>query len=277
MFFLLFLTLVFCRCDVEDQGDWSRINLPEEYTNNVNDNIEVYHISDSILNGWYPLVQSLPLNYDTTGNSDYTDLIQSVLDEYKNIVFPNFPLFINSEGLTIRSNSKIIFEKGSKLILQPNNKIRYEVLRLHGIQNVELYSPNIIGDREKHIGSEGEWGYGISIRGSQKIKVYQADVRNCWGDGICLANFNDSLVNMDIKIKDCNIDNNRRNGISIISGINIEIVNCFISNTNGTAPEGGIDIEPDNNLDFLDDINIINTTTFNNVGIGLAMVFINLT
>lgn len=255
---------------IKGKPDFIYKKIPQEYINRK-ENLEVNSlISKVILNSSYSIIQSLPLYYDKTGNLDYTDIIQNTLDNYNIVTFPNFPLLINSKGLTLRSNSKIIFQKGSKLILLPNKSQNYQILRLHEVYNVELFSPNIVGDREKHIGTLGEWGFGISIRGSQNIKIYKAVIKNCWGDGIYLGSIG-PLVNKGVLIKDCFIDNSRRNGVSIISGINVNIVNSIISNTNGTSPMSGIDMEPNNNTEFLKNINIINTITFNNGNDGVLI------
>lgn len=269
---VLFFSLLFFSFQiVKEDTKFIYKGVPHKYMNRVQYLGENNLIKKEILNASYSIIQSLPLNYDKTGNTDYTDFIQSALDKYRIVIFPNFPLLINPKGLTLRSNSKVIFKKGSKLILQANKNQNYQILRLHEVQNVELYFPNIIGDREKHFGETGEWGFGISIRGAQNIKIYKAVIKNCWGDGIYVGSLG-ALVNKDITIKDCFIDNNRRNGISIISGINVNIVNSLISNTNGTAPMSGIDIEPNNNSEFLKNINIISTITFNNRNDGLLIV-----
>lgn len=243
---------------------------PQDYIILIKKNSENSLISNELLKASYQLIKSLPPNFDKTGKTDYTSIIQNILDNNSIVTFPNFPLLINSNGLRIKSNSKIIFEKGSKLILQANAKTNYEILRIHNVNNVELFTPNLIGDRETHIGKTGEWGFGISIRGSQNISINNAIISNCWGDGIYIGSYGPN-INSNIKIKDCFLDNNRRNGISIISGKDITISNSLISNTSGTAPGCGIDIEPNNNNEFLNNINLNNVITFNNENDGIVI------
>jgi hypothetical protein len=266
--FGLFL-LFFCFVFIDQNPVFVYKSTPKKYMNRLN-NFPKNKIN-KIQAVSYPIIKSLPLDYDRTGTVDYTDIIQKALDSNRIVTFPNFPLLINSKGLTISSNSKIIFEKGSKLLLQPNKNGSYEILRLRDVTNVVLYSPNVIGDREKHQGTTGEWGFGISIKGSQNIKIYNATVKNCWGDGIYLGSYG-SMVNTDITIGNCFLDNNRRNGISIISGINITISNTLISNTNGTAPMSGIDLEPNSNNEFLKNVALKNIITFNNKNEGILIV-----
>lgn len=50
-----------------------------------------------------------------------------------------------------------------------------------------------------------------------------------------------------VTIRNCVADANRRQGLSIVSGEHIAVVNNTFSNTRGTRPEDGIDIEPNKN------------------------------
>ncbi|HEU4789730.1 MAG TPA: right-handed parallel beta-helix repeat-containing protein [Flavobacterium sp.] len=268
VFFILLLLLSFRVLESEDTFVYK--NIPEKYKNNKGNFGKAILISKKTRDASYPIVRSFPVGYDTGGKTDYTDIIQKVLNTHNNVTFPEFPLLINSKGLSLKNNSQVIFKKGSKLLLETNSKQNYEILRLHEVSNVTVYSPTIIGDREGHMGTTGEWGFGISIRGSQKIKILNAVVKNCWGDGIYLGTTG-ALTNSDIVIKNSFLDNNRRNGISIISGINITISNSLISNTNGTAPMSGIDLEPNSNKEFLRNIALKNIITFNNKNEGILI------
>jgi parallel beta-helix repeat protein len=49
----------------------------------------------------------------------------------------------------------------------------------------------------------------------------------------------------NITIRDCVAFDNHRQGISVISAVNLLVENCTFANTSGTAPESGVDIEPD--------------------------------
>lgn len=51
-------------------------------------------------------------------------------------------------------------------------------------------------------------------------------------------------ISKNITIKNCDIGYNRRQGISLVGSENVRILNNHIHNTNGTAPQSGIDIEP---------------------------------
>jgi hypothetical protein len=204
----------------------------------------------------------LPSNYNKNGATDYTSFLQKGIDENNNIIMPDFPVMINTKGLKLKSNSKILFQKNSSLILKPNDLQAYKVISLENLQNVEIYYPKIVGDRDRHLSDEGQWGMGISIKGGVNIYIFMPDISKCWGDAIYIAN-NKKNTPTNITIQNGLLNENRRNGISIISGKNITIKDIVISNTKGHNPQSGIDIEPNNNGNEISDINIINATTFN--------------
>ena len=213
------------------------------------------------------IIDYLPKGYMKDGSKDYTAVIQNVLDKNKNVRFPNFALLINEKGLTIHSNSKLFFEKGSQLWMIPNSQERYEILRLHNVSNIKLIGPTLKGDREKHKDDKGEWGMGISIRGnSSDIEIYNANISNCWGDGIYIGHLK-QITPKNIKITNSTIDKAYRNGISITCGNNIEVADVVIMNSN----YNGIKIEPSNSAAILKKIVFKNVTTFNNYDSGISV------
>jgi len=198
-------------------------------------------------------------------NKDITDFLQQLIIKYDKILLPNYPLQINDNGLVLYSNKSIKFQEYSNLTLAPSNKPKYAMLKLENVQNVEIINANLIGDRENHIGNDGEWGMGIDIRGSYDVRITNANISKFWGDGIYISSNKKNNHSKGIVIENSKFYKNRRNGISIISGENINIFNCHFSNMDGTRPMSGIDIEPNNETDVLKRISIHNITTKNSV------------
>lgn len=215
-------------------------------------------------------VNFLPRNYVVDGSIDYTSYIQEAINQSDVVFLPDFPVLINDTGLILRSDMKLIFKDKSELFLKPNNKPRYNIISLIDINNVLIYKPKIKGDRNTHLGKNGEWGMGIYIIGSSNITIVDANISNCWGDGIYIGGSSKNSSNL-IKLINPVIDNARRNGISITSGTNIQILSPIVSNTNGTLPMFGIDIEPNNSNDLINHIDISNPVTFNNKGGGILI------
>lgn len=204
----------------------------------------------------------LPKGYSKLGDVNYTDYLQKAINENKVLLMPDFPILIDWRGLNLRSNMTLIFQSKSKLIMKPNDKSNYHILGFQNISNVKVFGPNIQGDRDKHANVKGEWGHGIKIFGSKTIKIYNANITDCWGDGIYVGRGIEPYSE-DIEINGGHIDNIRRNGISIISCKNLLVKNVIISNTNGTLPMAAIDLEPNSPEEELRNINIQNIKTIN--------------
>lgn len=224
---------------------------------------------------FYDLTKLLPQGFVTDGSKDYTKFIQKGIDENTNVLIPNFPILINEKGLIAKSNSQIVFQKNSRLLMKPNSLENYAILKIYNVSNVVISSPVIIGERNQHKGNKGEWGFGLQITAAKNIKIISPMISNCWGDGIYIGG--DELNTCDsIIIINANINSCRRNGISITDGKNIQIIKPIISNTNGTSPMAGIDIEPNTDNATIDNILISNPITINNARAGILIALNNL-
>lgn len=224
----------------------------------------------TIANTSFNLSQCLPPNFVKDGSVDYTAYIQKGINDHNDVVFPDFPLLVNKSGLSLKSNTKVIFTKHSSLVLVPTDQGSYAILKLYNIKNVDVYFPVIIGDRKTHQGTSGEWGMGISIRSSNNIQIYNPKVSECWGDGIYIAD-DGKVISENIALYYAQLDFNRRNGISIISAKNLKVINAVVSNTSGAMPMAGIDIEPDTSENVAEGILIQNPVTFNNSSSGIQI------
>jgi hypothetical protein len=264
------LCLSFYNLNVQD---WSYVKIPEKFVAQFSARSKSYFYDTKNI---YKIQDGLPKNFVKDATVDYTDYIQRALDKHRKVLFPNFPILINAKGLTISSNSIIVFDKNSKIKLVPNDKGDYEMLRIHDVENVTLYNANVEGDRYKHIGTKWEWGMGISIRGAKNVKLFNSVAKYCWGDGIYLGITEKSSNNVNITITNTLLDDNRRNGMSIIAAENLWINNLVVANTHGTSPMAGIDIEPDANSDIIKNLNFKDITSFNNEYYGFLFVLSNL-
>ncbi|MEZ0482160.1 cell wall-binding repeat-containing protein [Planococcus sp. SSTMD024] len=181
------------------------------------------------------------------------------------------------KSIVLKDNISLKFEEGTILKALPNKSQWYEVIEIHDVKNVNISGfVEIIGDRKEHYGTSGEWGFGISIKGSDNITVENVKISDCWGDGIYVGSTLNQNYNKNVNIVNPILDNNRRQGISIISAINLNIYNAKITNTNGTPPESGIDIEPNSQNEKIQNVNIYNLSTSNNKGRGLEIILKNL-
>jgi hypothetical protein len=214
--------------------------------------------------------RSLPAGYVKDGSVDYTDFIQTAINQFDNVIFPGFPLLINDKGLKIGSNKHLRFMKGSELRMVPSTKTHYAVLDIKGVSNVTIHNPVIKGDRYRHLGTSGEWGMGIRINGSSNINVFGADISECWGDGIYIGQ-NKRLNSKNIVIKDARLRKNRRDGISIISVDGLVLENVYAAYQDGTKPMCGINFESNNFDCEIKNVKVINPRTEFNNGSGIQL------
>jgi hypothetical protein len=213
----------------------------------------------------------LPAGYVKNGTEDYTNYVQEALYKYRYIQFPGFPILVNDNGLRIKSDTRIIFMPGSKIILSPTAKSNYAIFQIRNVANVMLSNPVIIGDRYNHIGTSGEWGMGIGIYSSANITVVGAKVTNCWGDGIYIGRSKNSISPNRIRIINAFLDYNRRDGISVVSVDSLLLDSIYARNCNGTLPMSGINLEPESFNDDLLNIVMNNIKTENNAGNGIQV------
>ena len=164
----------------------------------------------------------------------------------------------DEDCIVVPSNTTLIL-KGIIMLL-PNSFSNYNILRISGDNILIKGGGSIIGDKNFHIGNEGQWGMGIFIYGGKRVTIEDICVKDCWGDCIYIGG-----ESGDIFINNCNLDNGRRQGISITSAYNVSIFDCIISNIKGHAPESGIDIEP-NEGQSVNNVNIKGVSIFNCIG-----------
>ena len=236
---------------------------------------EITKIQKSCFSKAKDLTEFLPKNYDKTGKTDYTAALQKGINSSNDVMMPDFPVLVNHVGLQLKSDTKVLFRKNSKLIVKPNDKEFYAALNLENVKNVKVYFANLEGERFQHQSTKGEWGMGIYIVHSEDLYFYKPTIKKFWGDGLYIGKL-EGKTSKNIEIDGAFIDENRRNGISIIAGENVKISNSVIANTYGTIPEYGIDLEPNKPQDELTNINIENTVTYNNSKGGVLFALDNL-
>jgi hypothetical protein len=131
----------------------------------------------------------------------------------------------------------------------------------------------VLGDRNAY--PPGEYRHGVFINGATNVVIAGLQSSNNAGDGFYIGG-NPGEPSQNIVLSGCLASNNRRQGLSIVSARNVYVVNCQFQYTQGTAPEFGIDLEPDYPNQFLDQIRILQPFTLANLGGGIAIYLENL-
>ena len=153
------------------------------------------------------------------------------------------------KSINLRSQMHLQMELEATLVCKPNSAEKAYVIYAHKVADVEISGGRVVGDRYAHLGTTGEWGHAVFVRGSQRITVRDMHLSDCWGDGMSIGAAlvwqGDPIPSDDVVVDNIVSTNNRRQGLSIGRGNNVKIRDSEFSNSNGTAPECGIDIEPD--------------------------------
>ena len=237
------LALVFSKC----KKDPLELHANSQQSAALTGNLKSTGLAaDGITSGSYYLENSLPVGYVKDGSVDYTTFVQAAVTQYSNIVFPAFPILVNDKGIIIGSNKTITFLPGSQLILKETTRSTYNILKISDADNIVLYNPVIIGDRNLHLATDGEAGMGIGIRGSSNVTIYGPKISECWGDGIYIGQSGGTNNCSNIVIKDAYLRKNRRDGISIIAVDSLVLDNIYAGYSDGTEPMSGINFEPNN-------------------------------
>lgn len=171
--------------------------------------------------------------------------------------------------LKMRSNTELVFEPGVELLAKRGayKALRDYLLELPYCTNVtirggagatmRMWKKDYQGPDYVH----GEWRYALRIFHCENVLVEGLTIVESGGDGI-------GVTGKNITIRKCVCDRNHRQGISVFSVENLLIEDCVLSNTSGTAPQSGIDFEPDHPNEILKNVVMRNCLSVNNLGDG---------
>ena len=126
----------------------------------------------------------------------------------------------------------------------------------------------VLADRNSYQG--GEQRHGVFIFGASNVVIDGLDSSGNSGDGFYIGGPRGKPAR-HIVLENCSASYNRRQGLSITSGSDIDVVNCVFSHTKGTAPQFGVDLEPDDPNDPLDGIRLVGVRTEDNYGGGISV------
>jgi len=119
--------------------------------------------------------------------------------------------------------------------------------------------------------ARAEWRNCLSILSCTNMKVYGLTLADSGGDGIYLGVAKSGVTNTNVHIKDVICDGNNRQGISVISAENLLIEDTVLKNTSGTAPQAGIDFEPNHPGEKIVNCVMRNCVAENNAGGAYAL------
>lgn len=179
---------------------------------------------------------------------------------HNHIYFHNIEIAVSlldrEDLFVLTSNTVVDFDK-AKLFVTSNSNHGSNLILIKDKSNVEIKGGFFKGDIRSHKKIDksisDEWNHCLCIKdGSVNVRISGMHISEFFGDGIDLVDSGLPINNKnpkEITIKNCILDNNGRQAISIESGINVLVENCQLTNTgkiHKTKPSSGLDIEPYN-------------------------------
>lgn len=224
---------------------------------------------------------------------DDTNEIQTAINFNNHVIIPKTstlwrtaPLQMR-DGVTLQLEEGVILEAISGGYGDPNVETTHSVIKIIDNNNVTLEGlgtgANIRMLIENY--NSGQQRHCIRIQGSENIIVNNITLSKSGGDGIYIGASNTDFDSENVNVTNVTCDANARQGLSIISARNINIRQCVFKRTgqlnhHNLAPSGpwaGIDIEPNNSNEILQNILIEDCDFENNVNFGILIHLVSLT
>lgn len=183
---------------------------------------------------------------------DATDALQSAIDSNARTVvvpFMGAPWIVRP--IKLRSNLELVFDPGV-VVLAKRGEFKGGGDSLFDAADCENIAIRGYGatlrmwkrDYQNPPYTKAEWRMGLSITGCKSVSIEGLRVESTGGDGIYIGATKAHPWCEDVTIRNCVALDNHRQGISVITAQNLLIENCEFSGTSGTAPQAGIDFEP---------------------------------
>lgn len=209
--------------------------------------------------------------------TDATSALQSAINTGQNVYVPNMgtPWYVTPIELN-HSNQTIQFQSGTVVEAKPGAFLGGgdSLFTAWYTSNVKMigYGATLKMHKNDYLQNPpyqpGEWRMGISLNTVSGFQIEGLTIKDTGGDGIYVG-ASQATYSQDVLIKNVVLDNNYRQGISVISAKNLTIDNAVIRNTSGTAPQAGIDFEPNSSNQVLQNITVKNSIIDSNASNGI--------
>jgi hypothetical protein len=115
-------------------------------------------------------------------------------------------------------------------------------------------------NQAKAVGDLNDGSQGIALQAPRNVAIDNVTILDCALDGIYItgAGTDRAEAGANIEISNVTVTNSRRNGMSIITGRHIFVRDSVFEKSQGTDPQAGIDIEPNNGRQPVGDITFEN-------------------
>lgn len=124
-----------------------------------------------------------------------------------------------------------------------------------------------------------EGPHAISCRGANAVRISDVECQGWPGDGLYLGAGRDSAKapSTEVIIEDSRMVGNARNGLTIASARNVTVERCKFAGQKGAKPEAGVDIEPNQAADWVENLRFLDCLFEANAGSAIAVNVAQLT
>jgi hypothetical protein len=221
---------------------------------------------------------------------DATKALQAAIDDPnadKIVVRNTGTPWLLSKSIVLKSNKEIDFEPDVVVQAKPgtfssNSKPLFNEF---GVDNVKLIGQGqgehqavLRMNKSEFTNTDNNQGsHIISVQGANNYTISGLKLTGAGGDGIYISGDGSSRTySSNGLIDNVTSDHNHRQGMSIISAKDLVVQNSNFTNTSGVAPGSGIDFEPNNNTETLQNIKLKNINVSGNNGDGIQFALSNL-
>ncbi len=217
---------------------------------------------------------------------DSTEFLQSAINsKVKKLIIDRQESAWFTRPLTGVSNQEIVFEKGTDLVaLKGAFQSKGECLiSFPECENIIIRGEKKDCGKTAHIRmhkqdyqssayERSEWRHGLALYSCRNVLIQDLAIEETGGDGIYLGTVDNKSANRNVVIRRVDCNGNHRQGISVISAENLLVEDCLLRNTSGTAPQAGIDFEPNSPDELLVNCVMRNCIAEGNAGTGYQIV-----
>jgi len=210
---------------------------------------------------------------------DATGALQAAIDSgAKAVTVPYMGAPWVVRPIKLRSNLELIFEPGV-LVLAKKGEFKGggdSLFRATDMTDITVrgYGATLRMRKKDYQSADyekAEWRMGFSFTGCKRILVEGVRVESSGGDGFYIGATKNNPWCEDVTLRNCVCHDHHRQGLSVISAQNLLVENCVFSGTEGTAPQAGVDLEPNGDGERLVNCLFRNCIMQDNAGSGILI------
>lgn len=245
------------------------------------------------------LAEHPEIDSDTT--KAFTEVLNS--DATKVVIPDRGKPYIVGPVVVTNGSKEIVLEPGVMILAKPGAyKAKMAcLLRFENAKNIVLRGnkATIRMNRTEYLGDDhqpSEHRHAVAIAACNGVLIEDLNVEESGGDGVYISGAYyhkepvpegsikvswkgkegpvtrwELPVSYNVTVRRVVADRNHRQGLSLISGVNVLIEDCLFKNTSGTPPMHGLDIEPGNLRNQLKNVVVRNCVSEMNDGAGFMV------